>query len=200
MEITEQQVQLLARIRAIPPARRVLVPNRFGRDDVGRVATDILRLRAESANDILLMLPPRGNPTGALALAELLKLPAEAPIIGVLCGITTRATGSAMATLLVLQACTIRVISRHAEIAPCRLEFDHTVSAFMFSGSDIQTAGALTTLEEDLEWITREHGTILEQVAVRIGISRDALETVLTSKPEYSAVEAVATGWGDAVI
>ncbi len=56
MELTEQPSEIMQRIRAIPATRRVLVPNNLSQDAAGLVATEVLRLSAESQDDILLFI------------------------------------------------------------------------------------------------------------------------------------------------
>lgn len=185
---------LLDRIRAIPPSRRIRLPDSFSQDAAGKAAADILRMSAESKNDILLLLPPGGSPNATLMLAELLQLPETAPTIGVLCG------AAATTSQVLLQACTIRGVSRHAELSLRPLDFTHSMNALRFSLPDPSPTYALEDLSDAVASIIQKQETMLALIAARTGISQERILATLATKPDYSAAEAVAAGWADVVI
>jgi len=185
---------VLARIKAVPQTRRLLLPDRFSADDAGRVGTDVLRLSAESDRDILLLLPPTGVLAAGLSLGEVLSQPGTAPTIGLLCG------SAATSMPILLQCCALRVLSKHARLAPTTLFQTHTVAALLFSGPEEQTARTLEALDAQLFTLTRLQALMMKRVGDAIGSDVVTLQAVLDAKPDFSAGEAVAAGWADACV
>ncbi len=114
--------------------------------------------------------------------------------MGVLCG--TAATSIPV----LLQACTIRVLSRHAELSPRSLTIEHTATSLLFVGLESQTTRALEDVEGNLAATIQKHEAILNLLSARIGRTREDLQVMLATEPDLSAPEAVAAGWADVVV
>lgn len=186
--------QLSERIRAVPGQRIIVLPNTYTKDDAGRAAASIIELSAVNQDDILLLIPPSGNAHGALALADVVRLPITAPVIGVLFG------SARTSSPVLLQACNVRVLSEHAHIAPEILDLEHTASCYILDGPETQTANQLLALERDLAAVTQQCDMVLELLAGRTGTDRSTLIDQLAARPSHAAAEAVAGGWADVIL
>lgn len=196
MDSLHSSLGILERISAIPSSRRIHVPLSLSMNDAGRIAADVLRLSAESHDDILLMLPLRGHYGAVLALGQVLGLPTTAPTVGVLCGET------GLLGPVLLQACTLRVVSRHAEFAP-RLDLldrEYSVHSFELVGPAEQVDRTRRKIADEQAELEVERSAVLSLVSERTGILPNELLELFAKLPEYTGEEAVDAGWADVVI